>query len=904
MARTLASAWVNVGPSGFATFGKVTQAKVKAALRNVSASVPVQANTTPATTSLDKLKARLEELAGKVATARLDADDKDAVAKLAAMAVKLDRLDRRVASPRITLEGAAAAEAEMLALDVSFDRLGSKAENLGGSAVSTGRDLGALSQFAMPAVIAAGVALSPVLVTTGVGMAGLGAAASKTIAPILAAGTATAAQQKALAGLDPAQRAAYTSLGALKTQFSGFAKALEPETIGLFDDGLGLAKDLLHDVAPVAASAGKGLGSVVGALAADLHSQQWQAFFSFMAQQAGPDIRLVGQAFLSLLNTLPQLLTQLQPVAVEMLTLVTDAGKLISITDQLATKEHALAQSANESGGWLGRLADAGKKAFLQMFPGVKVAGQLKDALDGQAKNAAKAGDATRKLATAQAAAQPSTTDLGVDVSILASYTQSAANQAAALSDAWDILVGNMAGRATAVLNAKGAIKAFGDAIKQSGAGSLVAQQAFEGAVTAIGQIIAADQKSHTPAKQVYNDIVAQYKALKDKGPLNKSERDQLDAIRKVLDVTAGSTDGWTKATKGAAQAIERSLLPDLSAMHVNTPKVRGDVDQLVNTIINTGTKSTATHDARQRLIGDLEKAGLSAKAAKGLVDNLQRSISGMHGKTVNVGVHGSGSGGVKIVTSGIAAAGQGNVRFVSGNFAAGGLVKIGSGPTADDVVARLSKGELVIPAGMVKAGAVDHLRGVLPGFASGGLVGMLGRVPGQVAGFAGHAAGLAELAAAKAAIAREKAALANSFAAVPVRNVGAGVARWAGVVRQALSMEHLNPNLILAVLYQMLTESGGNPNAINLSDINAQHGDPSRGLMQVIGSTFRAYHWPGTSGNIYDPLANVAAALNYARHRYGPSLISGGMGIGSGHGYALGGLVKSFDSGGWLRPG
>ena len=104
-----------------------------------------------------------------------------------------------------------------------------------------------------------------------------------------------------------------------------------------------------------------------------------------------------------------------------------------------------------------------------------------------------------------------------------------------------------------------------------------------------------------------------------------------------------------------------------------------------------------------------------------------------------------------------------------------------------------------------------------------------------------------------------------------------------------------LPQSLAPQVLYQMQTESGGNPNAINLTDINAKAGDPSRGLLQTIGSTFSAYHVPGTSTNIYDPLANIAAAINYARHRYGPSLMSGGQGMGSGHGY---------DSGGWLPPG
>jgi hypothetical protein len=123
----------------------------------------------------------------------------------------------------------------------------------------------------------------------------------------------------------------------------------------------------------------------------------------------------------------------------------------------------------------------------------------------------------------------------------------------------------------------------------------------------------------------------------------------------------------------------------------------------------------------------------------------------------------------------------------------------------------------------------------------------------------------------------------------------GGGASQWAGVVQQALALLGLPSSLAGQVLYQIQTESGGNPNAINTTDINAQMGDPSRGLLQTIGATFAAYHVATTSENIYDPLANVAAAINYAAHVYGPSLMRNGMGLGSGHGY---------DSGGWLPPG
>jgi hypothetical protein len=67
-----------------------------------------------------------------------------------------------------------------------------------------------------------------------------------------------------------------------------------------------------------------------------------------------------------------------------------------------------------------------------------------------------------------------------------------------------------------------------------------------------------------------------------------------------------------------------------------------------------------------------------------------------------------------------------------------------------------------------------------------------------------------------------------------------------------------------------ILRESSGNPKAINNWDINAINGIPSKGLLQVIPPTFTAYHVPGTSWNIYDPVANITAAANYAADKYG----------------------------------
>ena len=130
----------------------------------------------------------------------------------------------------------------------------------------------------------------------------------------------------------------------------------------------------------------------------------------------------------------------------------------------------------------------------------------------------------------------------------------------------------------------------------------------------------------------------------------------------------------------------------------------------------------------------------------------------------------------------------------------------------------------------------------------------------------------------------------------------GSGVSRWIPLVVQALKMEGLDTGLLPLVLRQMQSESGGNPNAINLTDINAQHGDPSRGLMQTIMGTFSRWHWPGTSNNIYDPLANIAAALNYAEH--GAGIGTGPGQLGSAHAYASGGAITEPVIGFGVRSG
>ena len=117
---------------------------------------------------------------------------------------------------------------------------------------------------------------------------------------------------------------------------------------------------------------------------------------------------------------------------------------------------------------------------------------------------------------------------------------------------------------------------------------------------------------------------------------------------------------------------------------------------------------------------------------------------------------------------------------------------------------------------------------------------------------------------------------------------VPGGVERWRTTVERALRLMSQPLSLADVTLRRMNQESSGNPRAINLWDSNARAGTPSKGLMQVIDPTFRAYAVDGYDRDIWDPMSNILASMSYALGRYG-GLYKAYSRIG---GYADGGLI------------
>ncbi|WP_084655070.1 transglycosylase SLT domain-containing protein [Nocardia altamirensis] len=85
-----------------------------------------------------------------------------------------------------------------------------------------------------------------------------------------------------------------------------------------------------------------------------------------------------------------------------------------------------------------------------------------------------------------------------------------------------------------------------------------------------------------------------------------------------------------------------------------------------------------------------------------------------------------------------------------------------------------------------------------------------------------------------------------------------------------AVMDHHGIPGSYEGIRRNVMRESNGDRWAVNNYDSNAAAGTPSKGLLQVIDPTFRAYRLEGTSEDIFDPVANITAACHYAAATYG----------------------------------
>lgn len=756
----------------------------------------------------------------------------------------------------------------------------------GDAAKGAGSGFGVLAT-PMGALVGAGVALSPVLVTVGFGLAGLAAAAAKTVAPVLQAGTATKQAQQALAGLDPAQRAAYNSLGALKGEFSGFSKSLEPEVLGLFNRGLDTASGLMHDVQPVAAATGKALGTVLGQVDAEFRSQNWQNFFGFMAKTAGPDVQLLGNLIVTLTDDLPGLLEGLQPAAQGFLVLSDDALKAVGGLERFAgfVASHfdnsllgKVTQGFNAGFDWLEKHIPAGNKSILDLVTSSQKA----------ADSLSKTGDGAKLAGTNAAQAGPQVGTLAGDVALLNTSATDASTALSAYSDAWNKILGNSLSDQQAVLADESAFSALTTAVKKNGGQSLQARQAFVSYMQQVGTSISTLQQNGASVGAVNAEYETNIRRLQGLHNLTPAQRSDIAGLIRDYDTWANSTAGLNKQTVTAAQTIRDNFTSGLKMAGDYTPKLNTDVTNLSNSILKTGTTSSATKGDRAALIADLEKAGIDADTATKMVDGLERKISGLKGKTVGVNVVGSGSGKITFAEQNIKNAQTGFLEF----HAAGGRVGGTGTGTSDSNVIAASRGEWVIrekSASKYGHGAMDAVNKgtAVIGYASGGLVGVdsiLG-APDWMAAAGASAARSAEGAAAQAMIADMAAKVAAAAASVPtVATAGSAGGIIATMMRNMAAARGWTGAQWNALYAVEAREAGFNMTARNPSS-------GAYGLAQFINgpSEYAQY-----GGNATTATGQITAMLNYIAQRYGTPAAAWAHEVNYGW----------YDRGGTLKPG
>ena len=112
------------------------------------------------------------------------------------------------------------------------------------------------------------------------------------------------------------------------------------------------------------------------------------------------------------------------------------------------------------------------------------------------------------------------------------------------------------------------------------------------------------------------------------------------------------------------------------------------------------------------------------------------------------------------------------------------------------------------------------------------------------------------------------------------------------GQIAQALGLMGLPQKLAPGVKKIIMRESTGNADAVNDWDSNAAAGTPSKGLMQLIDTTFRNAVLPSLkSKGIFDPVANITAGVRtmIANHSIS-DVMAGGLKNSSGNYIGYGG--------------
>jgi len=192
--------------------------------------------------------------------------------------------------------------------------------------------------------------------------------------------------------------------------------------------------------------------------------------------------------------------------------------------------------------------------------------------------------------------------------------------------------------------------------------------------------------------------------------------------------------------------------------------------------------------------------------------------------------------------------------------------------------------GEVVVPVDMVNHGAVDHLRGRLPGFASGGQIGSAAALPGRATGFFNDFTSQFEGAMKNAMTGAMSKAIQQAQVAM-ISTAGVSNASAVAALKSAAAKYGWNVGAEWTALNNVeMREAGYRLNAQNPHSA-------AYGMAQFINGPSEYYQY---GGNPNTAAGQAVAMINYIRSRYGDPIAAWNHELSAGW----------YDQGGILPPG
>jgi len=702
-----------------------------------------------------------------------------------------------------------------------------------------------------------------------------------------AAGLAqTAALSKAYANLSPAQIALSKQIGAMADSWDKVKAAQTPVVAGALQPWLKSVTDLTKNLGPIIAHVSPVIASLGGQFGGLINSSAFRGFRDFIGSTGSAAVSATGSTLIDFVKGFITLLPKFDPLI-------------------------------REAVGWISRLGPA----FATWAASKKSSDEIQHFMQWFSQNGPVVGGLLKNIGGALAALAPGLTSGGAlelkvvsdFLGFVAKLPPVVAKPLAEVAGAALILSKMGGGKVISFLvtgalggifGKGGVAAAAGGAAQAGGAASLWSRLTpgarLAGGALAMTLIVDAVLKG-TPSGKGKNwfDNPFGMPGPKDKASANNWLTSWSPYINRfktnISDMTAFVSGSWTKFTVllssvfGIAKEHIRITWDQIKILFL-----QGE-DFIVRTMGKLpgplGAPFRAAHASIQASMAAIQRdVGAATR-------NIQGDFDRLHGKTVQIHMNGQG---LYTITGSIIAASQG--KGGSGN-AAGGLARggfiTGGTPGRDSVFAALMPGEVVVPTRMVKAGAVDHLRGSLPGFASGGQVsGPLTApfVSGMYSSFQNRMTG-AEVSAMRASLKiAEAAAVAAAKAAASAGVSGAGPVGGDAAANKALARRMFPWNIYTqwgAFDTLEMHEAGYNRFARNRAS-------GAYGIPQALPPTKMPFAAQAAGGSHAGP--QLSWMFNYIRQRYGTPANAwaqyyahpGGVGW-----YAKGGLVPGFASGG-----